>query len=254
MVRYKISDYVKRGDIVDKVLVVDDDKSIVNMVSEFMKLYGLEAVTAYSGETAINKLDNSISLILLDINMNELSGIDLCKIFRERTNVPIVFLTANSSQYDMVLGLGIGADDYITKPFDPVELIARVKAHIRRYKQYGNVSSNNDNEIIEVGEIKIFKDSHKVLKGDSEVNLTVTEYNLLMYFIENDGKVLTRKQILNNVWKSDMYDENTVTTYTKRLRKKIEEDAKSPRFIKSVRSIGYIFNGQESATHMASGK
>lgn len=225
----------------DKVLVVDDDKSIVHMIAEFMKLYGLEAVTAYSGETAINKLDNSISLILLDINMSELSGIDLCKIFRERTNIPIVFLTANSSQYDMVLGLGVGADDYIKKPFDPIELIARVKAHIRRYNQYGNLSSNQDGEVVEFDGIKIFKDSHRILKENSEIHLTATEYNLLIYFIENAGKVLTRKQILNNVWKSDMYDENTVTTYTKRLREKIEDDKRNPRVIKSVRAIGYIF-------------
>lgn len=234
----------KGAEVMDKVLVVDDDKSIVHMISEFMKLYGLKVVTAYSGETAINKLDDSISLILLDINMNELNGIDLCKIFRERTNIPIVFLTANSSQYDMVLGLGIGADDYITKPFDPIELVARVKAHIRRYNQYGNVTSNTENEVIEFDKIKIFKNSHKVLKENLEINLTVTEYNLLIYFAENAGKVLSRKQILNNVWKSDMYDENTVTTYVKRLREKIEDDKRDPRLIKSVRAIGYIFDGK----------
>lgn len=225
-----------------KVLVVDDDKAIVRMISEFMKLYGLEVVTAYSGETAINKLDNSISLILLDINMKALSGIDLCKIFRERTDIPIIFLTANSSQYDVVLGLGIGADDYIKKPFDPVELIARVKAHIRRYDQYKNSGISNEKEVIEFYNIKIFKDSHKVLKKNSELSLTTTEYNLLIYFIENAGKVITRKQILNNVWKSDMYDENTVTTYIKRLREKIEDDKGNPKLIKSVRAIGYIFD------------
>ena len=228
----------------EKVLVVDDDKSIVRMISEFMKLYGIEVVGAYSGETAVNKLDNSISLILLDINMRELSGIDLCKIFRERTNIPIIFLTANTSQYDVVLGLGIGADDYIKKPFDPVELVARVKAHIRRYNQYKDLGTHKDSEIIEFDNIKIFKDSHRVLKGDLELKLTITEYNLLIYLVENSGKVLTRKQILNNVWKSDMYDENTVTTYTKRLREKIEDDKGNPKYIKSVRAIGYIFEGK----------
>lgn len=225
----------------DRVLVVDDDKSIVQMVSEFMKLYGIEAITAYSGETAVNKLDDSISLILLDINMKELSGIELCKIFRERTNVPIIFLTANSSQYDKVLGLGIGADDYITKPFDPIELVARVKAHIRRYSQYGHGNQNEGGETIEFGNIKILRDSHRVLKDGTELSLTSTEYNLLLYFVENQGKVLSRKQLLNNVWKSDMYDENTVTTYIKRLREKIEDDKGNPKFIKSVRSVGYIF-------------
>lgn len=228
----------------DRVLVIDDDKSIVQMISDFMKLYRLEAVTAYSGETAINKLDNSINLILLDINMKELSGIELCKIFRERTNVPIIFLTANSSQYDKVLGLGIGADDYITKPFDPIELVARVKAHIRRYSEYGSMTSSQENEVISFENIKILKESHRVLKNDKELSLTSTEYNLLMYFIENAGKVLTRKQLLNNVWKSEMYDENTVTTYIKRLREKIQDDKSNPKLIKSVRSVGYIFESE----------
>jgi DNA-binding response OmpR family regulator len=228
----------------EKVLVVDDDKAIVHMISEFMKLYGLETVQAYSGETALNKLDNSIKLILLDINMKELSGIELCKIFRERTNVPIVFLTSNSSQYDKILGLGVGADDYITKPFDPVELVARVNAHIRRYSQYGNLVNRDIDSVIEFENIKILKDSHKVLKENIELNLTSTEYNLLMYFVENPRKVLTRTQILNNVWKSSMYDDNTVTTYIKRLREKIEDDKGNPKFIKSVRAIGYIFDGE----------
>lgn len=222
-----------------RVLVVDDDKALVHMVTEFMKVYGLEAVSAYSAETALKKLDNSINLILLDINMKDMNGIELCKIFRERTNIPIIFLTGNSNQYDKVLGLGIGADDYITKPFDPVELIARIQAHIRRYVSY-NSYPQLKTESIEFGDIIVLPKSYKVIKKGIEIHLTSTEFNLLLYFINNSNKVLTRKEILNHVWKSDMYDENTVTTYIKRLREKIEDDKSNPKYIKSVRSIGYI--------------
>lgn len=224
-----------------KVLVIDDDKSIVKMISDFMKIYGFEVVCAYCGESALNKMDNSISLILLDINMNGINGIELCKVFRERTNIPIIFLTASSTQYDKVLGFGVGADDYITKPFDPVELVARVQAHIRRYSQYDN-PSKRASEIIEFANFKIYKDAHRVFKNELELSLTSTEFNLLMYFLDNANKVLTRKQILNNVWKSDLYDETTVTTYIKRLREKIENDKAAPKYVKSVRSIGYIFD------------
>lgn len=225
----------------DRVLIVDDDKAIVHMVSEFMKVYGIDVITAYSGETALNKIDNSISLILLDINMKGINGLELCKIIRERTKVPIIFLTANSSQYDKVLGLGVGGDDYVTKPFDIVELIARVQAHIRRYKEYGYGSKNAHKEIIQFGNVKIIKDSRRVLMDEKEVNLTSTEYNLLLYLVENPGKVLSRRELLNNVWKSEMYDENTVTTYVKRLREKLEDGKGDGGFIRSVRGIGYIF-------------
>lgn len=226
----------------DRVLIVDDDKAIVHMVSEFMKVYGIDVITAYSGETALNKIDNSISLILLDINMKGINGLELCKIIRERTKVPIIFLTANSSQYDKVLGLGVGGDDYVTKPFDIVELIARVQAHIRRYKEYGRGTKDNSKEIVQFGNIKIIKDSRRVLRSpDKEVNLTSTEYNLLLYLVENPGKVLSRRELLNNVWKSDMYDENTVTTYIKRLREKLEDGRGDGGFIRSVRGIGYVF-------------
>lgn len=225
----------------DKVLVVDDDKTIIKMISDFMKIYGFEVVSAYNGENALNKLDDSINLILLDINMNGINGIELCKILRERTNIPILFLTANSTQYDKILGFGVGADDYITKPFDPVELITRVQAQIRRYKQYANRPNNSPN-IIQFENIKIFKDAYRVFKNDTELNLTCTEFKLLMFFIENANKVLTRKQILNNVWKSDLYDENTVTTNIKRLREKLEDNKAEPKYIKSIRAIGYIFD------------
>lgn len=224
----------------DRIMVVDDEKDMVYMIKEFMKVYNIDVVTAYSGEAALLKFDDTIDLILLDINMEKLNGIEVCKNIRQKSSIPIVFITSNSSQYDKILGLGVGADDYITKPFDPIELVARVKAHIRRYKEYSSFHENK-NEIIEFGDIRIICSAHRVLKKGKEINLTSTEYNLLIYLIKNPNKVLTRKDLLLNVWKSQIYDENTVTTYIKRLREKIEDDKNSPKYIKSVRSIGYIF-------------
>ena len=226
------------------ILVVDDDKAIVKMISDFLTINGLTSVCAYTSEAALIRLDDSIDLILLDINMNGTNGIELCKELRLRTNIPIIFLTANSTQYTKLLGFGVGADDYITKPFDPVELIARVQAQLRRYHQY-TVHPQNPNTLVQFDNIKINKEAHHVYKNDVELNLTCTEFKLMLYFVENAGKVLTRKQILYHVWKSDLYDENIVTTNIKRLRGKLEDNAAEPRYIKSVRAIGYIFELSE---------
>ncbi|WIF95753.1 response regulator transcription factor [Caminicella sporogenes] len=228
----------------DKIMVVDDEKKIVHMISQFMKINNLEVVPAYSGKEAIEKLNSDIKLVILDISMENLDGMETCKIIRKKTNIPIIFLSAKSSQYDKVLGFGIGADDYITKPFDPIELVARVKAHIRRYKEYNNSNPNANKNIIKFDNIEIHINAHKVLKNGKEINLSTTEFNLLLFFINNVHTVLTRKQILNNVWKSELYDENTVNTYVKRLRHKIEDNKSNPKYIKSIRGIGYIFEAK----------
>ncbi|WP_432405273.1 response regulator transcription factor [Wukongibacter sp. M2B1] len=223
----------------DRIMVVDDEKKIVHMITEFMKVNQIEVVPAYSGREAIKKLDATLKLVILDINMEDIDGMEVCRKIREKSNIPILFLSANSSQYNKVLGLGIGADDYVTKPFDPIELIARVKAHIRRYNSYDNPVKNRI--VIRFGDIRIDRAARKVTKNHSEVSLSTTEFNLLLFFLDNRNTVLTRKQILNNVWESELYDRNTVTTYVKRLRDKIEDDRSNPKYIKSVRGIGYIF-------------
>lgn len=224
-----------------KIMIVDDEKDIVFMLSEFMKVNDIEVVKAYSGYEALVKLDESVQLMILDINMKELNGLETCKQIRERSNIPILFLTANASQYDKVIGLGIGADDYITKPFDPVELVARTKAHLRRYENY-NASHTPSAKPIEFGDIKIIRNARKVLKDNQEISLSTTEFNLLLYLIDNAQTVLSRKQILMQVWENTQYDENTVNTFIKRIRSKIEDSNDAPVYIKSVRGIGYLFD------------
>lgn len=224
-----------------KIMIVDDEKDIVFMLSEFMKANDIEVIKAYSAHEALIKLDDTIQLIILDINMPKLNGLEVCKHIRMTSNVPILFLTANASQYDKVVGFGIGADDYITKPFDPVELVARTKAHLRRYENYSLFHSGSSKPI-KFGDITIFRNAHKVLKGDTEISLSSTEFNLLLFLIDNSQTVLTRKQILMKVWETTQYDENTVNTFIKRLREKIEENREAPKYIKSVRGVGYIFD------------
>ncbi|WP_432661805.1 response regulator transcription factor [Wukongibacter baidiensis] len=223
----------------DRIMVVDDEKKIVHMITEFMKVNQIEVIPAYSGREAIKKLDSTLKLIILDVNMEDIDGMEVCRKIREKSNIPILFLSANSSQYNKVLGLGIGADDYVTKPFDPIELVARVKAHIRRCNNYDNPVKNRNT--IKFGDIKIDRAARRVTKDNTEVSLSTTEFNLLLFFLDNRNTVLTRKQILNNVWESELYDRNTVTTYVKRLRDKVEDDRSNPKYIKSVRGIGYIF-------------
>ena len=222
-------------------MVVDDDKNIVYMITEFMKIHNIKVVQAFSGREAIELLDESIQLVILDINMNSLNGIEVCKMIRQNYNIPILFLSANSAQHDKVLGLGVGADDYITKPFDPLELIARVKAHIRRWQEYSENISISKNKIIHFDEFTINRNAYKVMRNIEEISLSSTEFKLLLYFIDHVNMALTRKKILSDVWESDHYDENTVTTYVKRLREKLRIDENEQRYIKSVRGVGYIF-------------
>lgn len=218
-----------------RVLIVDDDERIVNLIQEYMKMYNIKSIAAYSGKDTLAILDERVSLIVLDINMDDIDGITLCEKIRTTNDVPIIFLSANATQYDKVRGLGVGADDYITKPFDPIILIAKIKAHLRRAEKYGRNSYDN---AITFEDMKVYRNAYKVTKNDQDIHLSSTEFKLLMYFIDNSYTALTRKQILYNVWESEIYDEGTVTTYVNRLRSKLD---KEENHIKSVRGVGYIF-------------
>lgn len=224
----------------DKIMVVDDEKRIVGMIAEFMKVNDIEVISAYNGEMALQRLSQDIQLFILDINMDKLNGIELCKIIRQKYNIPIIFLSSKTTQSDKVLGLGIGADDYITKPFDPIELVARVKSHIRRYREYCQSIKPQAGKVIRFNDITVYREAYKVTKGKQEISLSTTEFKLLLFFIDNVFKALTRNQILQHVWESEQYDENTVTTYVKRLRDKLQ-DYDEESYFKSVRGVGYIF-------------
>ncbi len=221
-----------------KILIVDDDKKIVSMIEDFMRINNIETISCYNGKDALRLAnDSSIELIILDINMNDMTGFEVCKEIRKTTHVPIVFLTAKTTQADKILGLGIGGDDYITKPFDPLELVARVKSHIRRHQVY----DNEKQETIEIRDLIVNKKTHEVIIKNEPVELSSTEYALLLYLCENRNRILTRQELLTKVWKSHIYTENTVNMYIMRLRDKIELHKTEPEYLITIRGEGYVF-------------
>ncbi|AOT72044.1 response regulator transcription factor [Geosporobacter ferrireducens] len=229
----------------NRILVVDDEKDIIYMIKDFMQIYDIEVVGATNGIEALEEFDSTIKLVILDINMDGLSGIEVCKKIRDMSHVPILFLTARVSQADKILGLGIGADDYIVKPFDPIELVARVQANIRRYNTYCFASERQEHDSITLENVVIYPKQHRVLKNNQELQLTNKEFELLMYMVRNPFIVLSREQILDQVWGNSIYDYNVVTTNIKRLRKKIEDNPEEPSLIKTVWGVGYVFEGKQ---------
>lgn len=222
-----------------KILIIDDDKNIVSMISDFMHIHNIETVAGYSGQDAIEMAqDPDVDLIVLDVNMAGIDGFEACKQIRARSSVPIIFLTAKTTQSDKILGLGIGADDYLTKPFDPLELVARVKSNLRRVTDY--TQTVNEHTLRAKG-LSINTVTHQVEIDGKALDLSATEYTLLVFLFQNANRILTRKDLLKNVWNSDIYTENTVNTYIMRLREKIEDKKHEPRFLITVRGEGYIF-------------
>lgn len=217
-----------------KILIVDDEKDIAELISDVLTDEGFDTTIKFDGEAALKEIENNIyDLILLDIMMPKISGIEVCSKIRNTTNTPIIFVTAKTSLIDKVLGFEIGADDYITKPFQIEELVARVKAHIRRDSR-----DINENNIIEIGEIKINKQTMEVFKNNEIIDLSTKEFELLLYLMNNSGIVLTKEQIYENVWHSSYGDIGTVAVNIKSLRNKIDTEEK---YIKTVWGIGYKF-------------
>ncbi len=196
-------------------------------------------IKAYNGEEALQALEeNEVHLILLDIMMPKLDGLNATIKIRERLNLPIIILSAKSEDTDKILGLNFGADDYITKPFNPLELLARVKSQMRRYTTLGSIAEKSN--IIKIGGLELDKDAKEVRVEGEKVKLTATEYGILQLLMENAGKVFSIDQIYENVWKELSFaPENTVSVHIRRIREKIEINPKEPRYLKVVWGIGY---------------
>ncbi len=218
-----------------RILIVDDEQDIAELISDVLKDEGFETVIKNDGYSAIEEIkNNAFDLILLDIMMPNISGIETCNKIRETVTCPIVFVTAKNQLVDKMLGFEIGADDYITKPFVIEELVARVKAHIRR----DNRVNNQPNNIIKIGEIEINKESYEVKKNNEEVTLSTKEFELLSYLMSNAGVVLSKEQIYNSVWQTEYGDIGTVAVNIKSLRKKLDPDEK---YIITIWGLGYKF-------------
>ena len=218
------------------ILVVEDDKSLLPMITYNIEKNGFLVKSATNGEDALLLIKEEIpSLAIFDWMIPEPNGLELCKILRrkqETSNLPIIMLTAREEEEDRIRGLEYGADDYISKPFSPAELIARIKALIRR-------STSTQNNILEFEDIKIFDNEHKVFRGKTRIHLGPTEYNLLKHLMENPCRVFSREQLLDSVWGHGIYvEQRTVDTHIRRLRKSLNIEGKK-NFIRTIRSSGY---------------
>ncbi|ERI89540.1 response regulator receiver domain protein [Clostridiales bacterium oral taxon 876 str. F0540] len=225
-----------------KILIVDDDKDIVNLVTDILSDEGFIVENANDGGTALRKIKNNrYHLIILDIMLPDVDGLQICKKIRDDVDIPIIFLSAKNKSVDKVIGFELGADDYITKPFDDNELVSRVKAHLRRQERIHTSNSKNA-EIIKYDGIQINKNSFEVVLNGLRVDLSTREFQILCYMMENPNRVLTREQIYDGVWGYDDYgDINTVTVHIKKLREKIDNDG---RYIKTIWGVGYKFVGE----------
>lgn len=223
-----------------RILIVDDDDNIRNLLGIYLGNEGFETIKVEDAYKAIEVLENEkIDLILLDIMMPQLDGIEACMRIREENNMPIIMISAKSEDMDKIYGLAAGADDYITKPFNPLELIARVKAQLRRYKKY-NEDSNIVKSLIEIGDLAINTDTRQIWVSGKEVRLTPKEFDILELLARNKGIVLSIRKIYEAVWKEDFFkSDSTVMVHITKLREKIEEDPKNPIYVKTIWGVGY---------------
>ena len=222
----------------EKILIVDDELAIAELISDSLEDEGFETVIKTDGRSAyeyINEHKEELSLITLDIMMPEISGVDLCKFIRGSVSCPIIFVSAKGKTLDKVLGLEIGADDYIAKPFVVEEFVARVKAHLRREQRHAAVTAE---DIIRVGDIELNTASVTVTRRNKPVSLSTREFQLLQYLMENAGRVLTREQIFAHVWNTEFGDIGTVAVNIKSVRDKIDPES---QYIKTVWGVGYKF-------------
>ena len=223
------------------ILVCDDDKEIVDAIDIYLSQEGYHILKAYDGLQAIEIMKKEeVHLILLDIMMPNLDGIRATRKIRETSSVPIIMLSAKSEDVDKILGLNIGADDYITKPFNPLELIARVKSQLRRYTQLGNLATEEKEAVYICGGLVVNDDLKTVTVDGEPVQLTPIEYNILVLLIKNQGKVFSIEQIYENIWNEEAIGaDNTVAVHIRHIREKIEINPREPRYLKVVWGIGY---------------
>ncbi len=224
------------------ILVCDDDRDIVSALRIYLTAEGYDVLEAYNGKQALEAAaTQEIHLILMDLMMPEMDGITATAKLRETSNIPIIMLTAKSEDGDKVLGLNIGADDYITKPFNPIEVVARVKSHLRRYTRLGGIQMTSPARI-EVGSVCLDDESKQVTVDGEPVSLTPIEYNILRLLIQSPGKVFSIREIYENVWKDPAFgQEGTVAVHIRHLREKIEINPADPRYLKVVWGLGYKF-------------
>ncbi|MFJ7983380.1 response regulator transcription factor [Lysinibacillus xylanilyticus] len=224
----------------ETILIVDDEKEIRNLIAIYLKNEGYDVLEASDGEEGLSLLKkHKVHLIVLDIMMPNVDGIEMCMKVREIAEMPIIMLSAKSQDMDKIVGLTLGADDYVTKPFNPLELIARIKSQLRRYIKMNRLDDMNENEI-EIGDMRINTDTHEVIVNNEKVKLTPREFSILDLLSRNQGIVMSAEQIYEKVWKEEaIQSENTVMVHIRKIRERIETNPRNPQYIKTVWGVGY---------------
>ena len=229
------------------ILVCDDDKQIVEAIDIYLTGEGFQVIKAYDGYEALELLEtHAVDLMIVDVMMPGLDGIRTTLKVRETRSIPIIILSAKSEDTDKILGLNIGADDYITKPFNPLELVARVKSHMRRYTQLGNLNNQqSSDQIYKCGGLLINDDNKEVTVDDELIKLTPIEYNILLLLVKNAGKVFSIDEIYEQIWNEEAIGaDNTVAVHIRHIREKIEINPREPRYLKVVWGVGYKIEKQ----------
>lgn len=222
------------------ILLVDDEKEITNLLEIYLKNEGFHVCTASDGIEALDILQtNTVDLIILDVMMPRMDGIQACMKIREEKQMPIIMLSAKGQEIDKITGLSIGADDYVVKPFSPLEIVARVKSQLRRFKQFHANQAKDDSELV-IDDLLINLKTHKVFVGHNQVKLTPREFAILQVLAQHRGIVLSMEQIYESVWNEPFYESNnTIMVHIRKIREKLEKDPSAPQYIKTVWGIGY---------------
>jgi two-component system, OmpR family, response regulator VicR len=225
-----------------RILIIEDEQDISRILKDYITLQGYDVHIADNGVDGLRLLEAvQPDFIILDIMLPDANGIELCRQIRDKTGTPILILSARSSDTDKVLGLGFGADDYMTKPFSLSELVARIQAHLRRMESLGNPLPQD--ELIRIGTLTIDKKAYKVTQGGREISLSAKEFELLFFLAEHRNQVFSKSQLLDQIWGYTSFgDESTITVYIRRLREKLEADPSNPEYLKTVWGVGYKFN------------
>lgn len=230
--------------MMNRILIVDDDLLTAELEKDYLELSGFEVVIESNGKDGLEQaLNGDFNLIILDIVLPGIDGFEICKRVRAASEIPILIVSARNEDIDKIRGLGTGADDYVTKPFSPGELLARVKAHLDRYNRLIGGGMETQNEVITMGGLKIDRTARRVHVNGVEKSLTTKEFDLLYFLAKNPNRVFSKEELLQEVWEMDPVgaDIATVTVHIKKIREKIEENSQSPRYIETVWSVGYRF-------------
>ena len=225
-----------------RILIIEDEEAIADLEKDYLELSGFEVEIACQGGEGLKRaLEEDFDLVILDLMLPEIDGFEICRQIRDKKNTPIIMVSAKKDDIDKIRGLGLGADDYMTKPFSPSELVARVKAHLNRYQRLVN-SNARENTVIEIRGLKIDKTARRVWVNGEEKNFTSREFDLLTFLAENPNHVFTKEELFRKIWDMDSVgDIATVTVHIKKIREKIEQNSAKPQYIETIWGVGYRF-------------